>query len=624
MKKSPSIGMDEQSDSANHLVAIKLLPVEGPIISYSASISRVELRHSWAYFAHKCVIAFTLLSSVASSSILRPETDSIAPVSFIQTTVAIASGYPIFFDPTSDSLMNLILILLLLIILTLLNIGIAFRSVNGSTASFNLVKLWILAHRVILPLITQAIGANFGFFFAQLTKTTACFNHLLISIACITLWTWLMISSVTTYSGSPYIRTTDLSQIRPHFFGFEIFIAFLPMVYSALPPLLDILVDSLLVRSSIFCAGTLIVDMASAVFVMYNCPYIEQRMNSFVALILLEAVPVSTFWLFGQVWPNRIVVYFLICVSVGLIGRPFTTFCLRSADFAENLPILETETHVPPEPRAWPHNIFSFEVQDIVIWGYLIVATLGMMLSNAVAARRMPIANALQDSTHELFHTAEEFRGADGFGSSQLSNIAVLVIAIWLSASLFVIPEIINVRRSIFVYSTLSLLRSVSFLVTSLPAPCAGLPKCPCADPKVICDLKSTNALKMALSWIFGMGIWPIYAQCGDLIVSGHTQFLWLGMRCIQECNKFVFREPISSLLNIGLTGFIGSSLVYIVIVRNHYSVDVWFGLILSELLWLAYLLAQGEANRPPSPSDVWPARLVRWIERRQHRHLGS
>jgi hypothetical protein len=74
-----------------------------------------------------------------------------------------------------------------------------------------------------------------------------------------------------------------------------------------------------------------------------------------------------------------------------------------------------------------------------------------------------------------------------------------------------------------------------------------------------------------------------------------------------------------ATFVNLLISETVLVAAVYIIISRNHYSVDVVLAIILTEVLWTAYCAAQSSARRPASHSDFWLVKVVRWIETRQY-----
>lgn len=234
-----------------------------------------------------------------------------------------------------------------------------------------------------------------------------------------------------------------------------------------------------------------------------------------------------------------------------------------------------------------------------------------MTYVNAVAAQRMPITSALPDIVHEMFPYAEIIRNSPSFTVLQPSNIVCLVFAGFLIASGIALWNYANIRKWLFIYSVMCLIRALSFLVTSLPAPCSGFPNCPCSDPDVIKSLNDVNSAHIAFSWAIGLGMFSPYPQCGDLIISGHTMYLALAFDCLSELYDSAFPYSLTFLLKASLRLMYILSLGYIIVARNHYSIDVVLGLLLERSCWFIYTSLQKEVKT--DGGNIF----VRWLERR-------
>jgi hypothetical protein len=78
-------------------------------------------------------------------------------------------------------------------------------------------------------------------------------------------------------------------------------------------------------------------------------------------------------------------------------------------------------------------------------------------------------------------------------------------------------------------------------------------------------------------------------AGCNDLIISGHTLFIWISLKLITTLIK-----GWSSLI---LKVVVFLTFINIIMTRNHYSVDVILGIIIGELLWRNFLSNANEGN---------------------------
>ncbi|KAH0794890.1 phosphatidylcholine:ceramide cholinephosphotransferase 2-like isoform X6 [Histomonas meleagridis] len=241
-----------------------------------------------------------------------------------------------------------------------------------------------------------------------------------------------------------------------------------------------------------------------------------------------------------------------------------------------------------------------------------------MVYLNALTAQRMPETTALPDYLHEKFSIAKSLRESKYYGNYQISNIACIINGITLISFFFTARDSFNVRRIVIIYATLCYIRAVSFFLTTMPAPCTGTTKCPCSEHKALTDLKHANPFMIAFSWLFGLGMFLTHPQCGDLVISGHTMFLWLSTLGILDVIRIKIPTPFKQLMSASWVMFIMVSLLFIIISRNHYSIDVWFGFIFPQMFWMLYKAGQNSLKFKPGNNDSCLLELLRWIEYRK------
>lgn len=245
-----------------------------------------------------------------------------------------------------------------------------------------------------------------------------------------------------------------------------------------------------------------------------------------------------------------------------------------------------------------------------------------MILFNTIAAKRIPLSEPLPDIVHETFKVSKKIRLNVNIPMYQISNVYIIVQFVLMFLIEFIANENLNVRRLCFIYCILCYIRAFAFTVTVLPAPCAGEANCPCADPKNIKAFRERSALMIAFYWTIGFGIFIKQPQCGDLIISGHTMSLWIFNRTICDAYGRWLPRPFNWLVNSFFYAISLVSMVYIIISKNHYSIDVWFGYLFPELLWFLYKSYQKLALLPPRKNDSAIIRFIRWFETRPPKEL--
>jgi hypothetical protein len=180
----------------------------------------------------------------------------------------------------------------------------------------------------------------------------------------------------------------------------------------------------------------------------------------------------------------------------------------------------------------------------------------------------------------------------------QLLNIGCLLSGEMLTLPWLLRPHNLNIRRLTFIWATVLIFLSFLVTFTPLPAPCAGLVHYPFPDPETLQLLATVPPLKVVLIWMFGTEIFPKCSYCGDLIISGHTTFLWASFRSLADFLNPAFDQPFAHL-EIFLNGVVAARFLgYIIVSRNHYGVDVFFGWLLPEAIWQICQLAKNAAQK--------------------------
>jgi hypothetical protein len=421
--------------------------------------------------------------------------------------------------------------------------------------------------------------------------------QLLLSIVCFVLMAWCVVSTVAS--------------LRRHPAGLEIVAYLLPTVYAALPHTLEALAPDSPSRSVFLVIVSAYTAVLAVRWIMGNKMYRTTSNLTRFGFVFLECVPLSAVWCIQEQFQSESDVYLLGCVVFGVI----LAFAFRLCPANENcgLPDVSEALHeVSEAPPRWPRTMVTCGPQHVFCGVDFIGTMILMTLLNAYAAARMPGGLPLPDVVHKAFTVASTLR-EKSVGTLQLSNIACLLNGAQLILSWILRPENLNIPRLAFVWGTISFVRSFAFTLTSLPAPCAGLAHCPCADPEIIQLLATLPPIKIALSWFFGAGVYLKYPQCGDLIISGHTLFLWVSFRTLADFLRRTFRQPFGRLFIFLDGASVAASLGHIVISRNHYTVDVFFGWLLPEAIWQIYQLAANTTRQ-----NMAIVRFIRWLETRK------
>ena len=277
----------------------------------------------------------------------------------------------------------------------------------------------------------------------------------------------------------------------------------------------------------------------------------------------------------------------------------------------------ETLEDIPPSAVPGKRPLIHVMKQDVVTLSWFFGMILVMALFNAYASINMPLGQVLPDFVHKLFpNIGAEIRSDPAFSKMQFSNLLCTVGIL----SFFIMHcfsgDTTNGRKIFTVYGTLCVFRMLAFALTLFPAPCTGLPNCPCSDEKTILRLRNESPLKVAVSWVFGLGMYSQYPQCGDLIVSGHTMFMWMTFKWHYEVARRLVRRTSANTIYLLLITMFLLAISYITLARNHYTVDIWFGFILAELMFDLYT----HYEEKMFTHDKGPmVKFIRWVETRKY-----
>jgi hypothetical protein len=577
------------------------LETESSSVSYQSRLQNLISHDSDPTVCHHVIQAAIMFLSAMSTDTASP---SRLPffARQLHRIVAFLSVSPTVFDSATISAL-LGLSLFVIILFVIFQLSIPLRELTGRCVDRTTLRAWLFLFRFIYPLPSIAIGGSFGVYLLNLTESTETLKQLFMSIACFVLWAWCV---NTTIAALHHHRPT--SSQSP---SLQASLYLLPVLYSAFPRTVAALSPGGSLRPSPMLALCSIVTIVALAQILLKPSYRIRANAVHFGFVFLASVPFSALGAVAARRPADADLFLLACALLAAI----LAAGLRLAP----LPAAAAPPGPRPPPGGAPRRgaLFTFEPQDFACAAHFGAALLAMTYLNARAAPRMPLARALPDVVHRAFPIAAALRNRS-LGAFQLGNAGCLLNAGAVTACWLLRPERLNVRRLAAIWATVAWLRAAAFTLTSLPAPCAGLPRCPCADPAAIGEIASVPPWRVAVAWSLGMGIKLKYPQCGDLIISGHTLWLWLSFRIIADFVGRTLREPFGRLVMFVIGAIVVVAMCDIVIVRNHYGVDVYFGLIVTELVWQVYGLAMKAAQRPASLKDGVFVRLIRWIETRK------
>ena len=597
----------------------------GMFTQLAKSMSEIEIQSKFVNNLRICILGAVIVISGTGIPEVSEKNVSFMSAVFFKILGALSLSHDVFGNDTIYALAAFYLAVGAVLLVIMVALGLRYRYRALVPARAELVA-YIVVVRLVIPVMSLGFGKAFGYCFyrysvgGDLEEINSCTGMTGYGIV---LWFWVVTVSSYLYNWRPLHKPHDSSQVRFSEREFEMYITILPGVLPAARMACKCFVrDALASGICIFLCALIVIG--SCVYLKGHVPYMNLRTNALFRAFFVSMLGSSVLGFLVDLAPKWAGVWLVMAVFFNVmcfIVNYFLYVGMEPTDPEESGMLVREDdnfTQIAEDSSKDVHySIFSCQTQDLVVVVYFTASVFTMVLMNALAAQRMPDTAPLPDVFHESFAIAQQMRSSPTFGSMQYPNILCLVLAVSLISSAIFIPGALNVRKGLSVYGTLCFVRCLAFVVTSLPPPCGGLAKCPCADPESIKALRAANPVVIAMSWLFGVGIFLTYPQCGDLIVSGHTMSIWLATCMMGEVVDVQIPPPFSGLVNVTMQAMSFVAMIYIIIVRNHYTIDVWFGWLLPHAFYVIYSLAQHQARKPPQPDDLLSVRFVRWLESR-------
>jgi hypothetical protein len=166
-----------------------------PFDGYSTTISRVEIRSSLFHFAHRLLLLLLFFLSCLSAVHPLPD-QSDGAAALVQSLTNAVSLHPALFESPDLSMEVLLFLLGALSVVSLFQLAVALALHRGYVLSDFVLQAWVLVSRVLLPLPSLALGAHFGHFLLRFAQDLAAGSGVLLSVACLVLWFWSVVSAV--------------------------------------------------------------------------------------------------------------------------------------------------------------------------------------------------------------------------------------------------------------------------------------------------------------------------------------------------------------------------------------------------------------------------------------------
>lgn len=590
---------------------------------FQIGISKIEIHSSLFYIMQK--IEMFLITLVSSSALFRDIKKENSLVSIFNNISA-----KCFFSPQiyQNSSMSSIIVISCILFSLFSMIGFTLFIGNKIKGHYpindNIVKLWIIFTHLLLPIPSFIIGYHFGYYFYELTHYVHECQLILITFTAV-IWVWTLVTCNSIYNSNSFKRKSDMCRIHHTFISLHNVILIFPMVQGMMPYLIKSFFPSC--DFYIYTFIEFFISLFMSIFISINKPYEQSSMNKFATFLFVIRIPLSFIPIIekhfsAQFEPYLIFITVFIFVTFLITINPFTCSypIPEKSRISENAESNDDNIFDPTINLPFPFNRASFTKQDIFLYIFVFCIVIFMNILNAIAAQRVPATAPLLDFMHNRFMVSKCIRTNITKAISQISNDFILFQIGLLFFILFVFPQHFDFRRAVFIYGCICFIRAISFCITSLPVPCAGEPNCPCADRANINALKSGSPIRIAMSWLFGLGMFLKYPQCGDLIISGHTICIWLFTRTCATALNSALQRPFNWFVSGFLYTFSFFTMMYIILSKNHYSIDVWFGFILTELFWQIYNAILKLSMLPRKPNDSFYVNLIRWIENRPKR----
>ena len=255
--------------------------------------------------------------------------------------------------------------------------------------------------------------------------------------------------------------------------------------------------------------------------------------------------------------------------------------------------------------------------QALAVVAWVAAAIWIMNLCNAFVYSRLPLEGPLPDLVADSYKNYGYLRGNAEYMSSQPADMLLgfLTVSSILSTILFYDPS--NCRKLGVVYSICLHLRSFFFMVTGLPPTCIGYPQCRCAVTPYKAVTKGYSLPMVATFYTLAFGVFlDRIPQCGDLTMSGHTVYIWSFALYFLENMERILSRSLFLLLKTVIYLMIGIAIITIVLIRNHYTIDIVLATVFTNLVWTGYTWAQHLVNMRYKPfCTSLPGRIFMWIE---------
>lgn len=268
-----------------------------------------------------------------------------------------------------------------------------------------------------------------------------------------------------------------------------------------------------------------------------------------------------------------------------------------------------------------PKKLFKafFSVRSILLLLWTVLTIYIMNIFNAFAYSRMPTREAIPDIVANSCKNCAYLRGSKTYMSFQPADMLSVVLTV--SSILITILrwDIVNVPKLAYVYNVSLIVRILFFTVTGLPPACIGYPNCPCGAIPYSTISRNYSILKIAFIYTFALGLFlGNIPQCGDLAMSGHTIYLWVLALYIIDALNIIFSGKILALIKILMYFLLVFVTITIILIRNHYTIDILFATVFVNLTWTLYSwMAVLTRIKHYSFKKSLQGKIIEWFEKK-------
>lgn len=595
----------QKTSSQKNLPLKRKSSVKDFLSIYQSNISNIIIQSPFFYLLQKIEMLIIAIISNLAFFASKEKSDSISDVLKYSLLVCYISP-SLFENPFMSSYLVVGIILFFIFLMIAFTLYIGLKIENRSPINHKTIKLWMITTHLFLPIPGYIIGYYFAYYFYQLLHIIH-FGQLTLIVFSGMIWCWTLITCNSIYYSHSYTRKNDICEIKHNYLSIHLYILIIPMIQVMLLGIIRALFQS--IDLYVYSFLSFFISLFPSIYISWKKPYNHDSMNNYATYLFVIRIPLSFTWLIKELFPDQFNNYliFLIAflfVSFLFLTQPFTSSQPLSTNSPDHV---ASPVHFSDPFQNWPFpfNFISATKQDVFLLFFSILSLFFISLIKAIVSQRVPLSSPLPDFIHERFNsTIYSHSKLNGKLIEETDDFQ------FIQASLFLLIFItthrcMNLRRFFFLFGFLCILRAVPIMLTSLPLPYTAEPSCSCS--------RAACASLFAKTLVFVKN-----PKCGDLLISGQMMRIWLVTLTFCSALNDTFQRPFNWIL-VGLTGtFSFSRVMFILLSRDHYSIDIWFGFVFTQLGWMVYnLLRKLALMMPKMTMNSYCLRFIKWLETR-------